>query len=134
MGPNEAEMVRVFTREVGALVRSEALPHDQSFEIVAEVATGATLLDGGPQYETGIVVRDLTGNTTIPTRPAGYGPEYMGGPDWDSQTAEFVYSVSDEDLVPSMANHCFEAIAFLKVGAPYPVVSFAQSPLFMLTD
>jgi hypothetical protein len=120
------------TREPGATTRNQMFPYGADFEIVVEVEAGHTIFSMEPHYETGIVVRDLTDNTIVPTTPAGYGPATLGEIDWDSQTSQFVYQVSSGELGPGKKNHCCEVIAFLKTGVVDPSISFANSPLFII--
>lgn len=134
MGPDDAALVGIYTREVGGIVRDVTLPHDADFEIIVDVEAGSGVFGAGTQYETGVVVRDLTDNTTIPTTPTGYGPEAMGpGGDWDPQADQFVYQVSAADLGAGKENHLCEVLAFLRTRVADPDVSFATSPMIIIT-
>lgn len=134
MGPNDAELVRVFTREVGAAIADVTFPVVDDFEVVVEVEAGSAIFGGGTQYETGIVLRDKTAGSVIPTTPAGFGPEGMdgAGANWLNQANQFVYTVAATDLA-GRENHICEVLAFLKVRVTDPDVSFATSPYFIIT-
>ncbi|MDX1522733.1 MAG: hypothetical protein R3264_13985 [Anaerolineae bacterium] len=146
MGPNDAELVRVFTREVGGAIADVTFPVADDFEVVVEVEAGSAIFGGGTQYETGIVVRDKMAGDTIqatpqlasgagvPANPAGFGPEGMAGAgtEWLSQANQFVYKVEAAAL-GGRENHICEVMAFLKVRVTDPDVSFAISPHFIIT-
>lgn len=134
MGPNDAELVRVFTREVDAAIADVTFPVTEDFQVVVEVEAGSAIFGGGTQYETGIVLRDKTTGSVIPTTPASFGPEGMdgAGANWPSQANQFVYRVAAADLA-GRENHICEVLAFLKVRVTDPDVSFATSPYFIIT-
>lgn len=133
MGPNDAEAVRVFTRESGATIADVTFPVNADFEILVDAEAGNTIWGGGTEYHTGLVLRDISANDDIPVNPVAYGPEAMGaGGSWDPQATQFLYEVKAADLA-GRENHCCQAIAFLRVRKVDPDASFAESPMFMLT-
>lgn len=146
MGPNDAELIRVWTRKTGGTVAHLTFPVNANFEIVVDVEAGDAMFGGGTEYETGIVLRDKTAGDTIqttpqlaagggvPADPAGFGPDGMdgAGTEWLTQANQFVYLVEAADLA-GRENHICEVLAFLRVRVTDPDVSFATSPLFILT-
>ncbi len=132
MHPNDAELVRVYTREKGTLIGDITFPVTDDFEIVVEAKAGSTLHGVGAHYETGVFLRDLTANVDIPIDPlAGY-TGHMMDPNWPTMPVQFVYTVQAGDLI-GKENHICQVYAFLKAGWLHANVSLAVSPLFMLT-
>lgn len=130
--PNDVGLVNVFTRDAGGAISNQVFSIANDLEIVVELEAGSTIYGGGTQYETGVVVRDLSKNEVIPTDPASYGPEAMGpSGEWDPQKDEFVYTVKAGDIA-GRANNVCEAIAWLKARVADQDVSFATSPRFIL--
>jgi hypothetical protein len=131
MNPNDAELVDVFTRQVGGAVSDESLPVDEDFEVVAEVEAGQALFNLGAQFTTNIVIRDITANDDIPADPAAGFSGQTSSADWPTQAHTFVYTVAVAGLA-GRENHICEVQSFLTVGIGTPNVSFATSPMFIL--
>ena len=133
MHPNDAELVRAFTREKGTLIGDITFPVTDDFEIVVEARAGSTIHALGAHYETRIFLRDLTANVDISIDPlAGYTGNMMDS-NWPTLPVQFVYTVQVGDLI-GKENHICQVYAFLKVGMIHANVSLAVSPLFMLTS
>lgn len=134
MGPDDVDLVRVYTRDTGAVVAQTSFAVAGGFQIVVEAVAGATIHGMGTQYQTGIVLRDLTAGNTIATVPAGFGPEGMdgAGANWPNQSVQFVYNVPAANLVGRAFDVC-EVIAFLRAGIANPDAELATSPLILLT-
>ena len=146
MGPNSAELIRVFTRQVNGVVADVTFADNADFEVVVEVEAGEAIFNAGTQYQTGIVLRDKTAADIIQTTPqfsggggvpadtAGFGPEGMSlaGTEWLTQTNLFVYRVAAADLA-GRENHICEILAYLRARVRNPDISFAASSYFMIT-
>ena len=131
MGPNNAELVRVFTRETNAAIADTTLPVSADFDVVVEAKAGSAIHGTGAAFCTNIVVRDITANDDIPPSPAvGFGGA-MHTHAWPNVDHQFVYTVPTANLV-GRENHLCQVLAFLRVGITNPYVSFAVSPLFLL--
>lgn len=131
MGPNDAELSRVFTREVGGTIADISLSLTNDFEIVVEAEAGSAIHGGGTAYLVDVVVRDITANNDIPTAPADYKGN-MGDANWPNQARQFVFKVSSADLAGKENNIC-KVTAYLKAGVADPDVSFAESYPFIIT-
>lgn len=138
MGPNDVELVRVFTREVDAPVADITFPYTSPFEVVVDAEVGSSLHGTGGQFEVGVIVRDLTTGgvltsavAAIPNTPPPGASANFGSAPWSNPgNQKFVYRIQrlprfDED-------HICEVLAWLRVGIQNPDVSFARSPLFII--
>jgi len=133
MGPNDAELIRVFTQGAGATIADVTFPTNAPFDIVVEVEAGTAIHGSGAQFKTNIVVRDLTANANIAAAPAGGVSGAMSSPAWPSPPQKFVYTVAAAALA-GKDDHLCQVISFLSVGVTNPDTSFAESPLFLLTS
>ena len=134
VGPNDAQLVRVFTREAGGAVSDTTALSGKPFEIVVEAEVGSALHNTGGKYEFGIVVRDLTTTSSIHTasEKGNFGP-----PNWPGNqlAKQFVFPLAAAKLTAAMATHILEVIAYLKVGGVGTLpadVSFAKSSMFIV--
>jgi hypothetical protein len=130
--PNDADVVRVFTNEVGEAFADVALPVNADFEVTVEAEAGSALLAGGDQFETNIVVQDITANNNIPSAPAAGFSGQIGSAAWPNANQTFRYRVAAADLA-GRENHVCQALAWLAVGLNNQDVSFVQSANFILT-
>jgi len=133
MGPNDAELVRVWTREVGGAIGDLTFPYNKPFEVVVDVEAGNAIFGGGTTYQTGVAVRDLSDGTIIAvTSPASVAGN-MGDPNWPAPAQQFVFTVPAANLGAGKENHCCEALAFLRARNADVDVSFATSSMFIIT-
>lgn len=128
MGPNDVELVRVYTRNPGGNVSDVTFPFDQDIEIVVDAEAGEDIFDTGASFTLNVTVKDLVDNCLIPTTP-GY-THILGGSAWPTPTTNFLFTISAADLGPVKENHVCEVIAYLCVDHDY---SFATSPWFIIT-
>lgn len=134
MGPNDAQLVRVFTREAGGAVSDTTAASGSDFEIVVEAEAGLALHSYGGQYEIGIVVRDLTTSTSIHTDTL---KDLFGKANWPvgKLAKQFVFTLPATKLTDAMSTHILEVIGYLKVGGVGTLpadVSFEKSPMFII--
>lgn len=132
MGPNDVEVVRVFTRRAGATIADVTFPVSADFNILAEAEAGSALHGTGAQFATNIVVRDITANTNIPHSPATGFSGAMASAAWQNLDQSFQYTVASADLA-GRENHLCQVITYLTAGVSNPDTSFSSSSLFMLT-
>lgn len=132
MGPNDTEVARVYPRETGHIIQDVTLPITKDGEVVVQAEAGSAIHGTGAQFDTNIVVRDLSANDVIAANP----PKGFSGQmkkDWPKLDQEFVYTIPKANL-KGRTNHCCQVIAFVTVGfAPNQDVSIAESAMFILT-
>lgn len=144
MYPDDAQISRVFTRDVGATVEDETFTITANFEVVVEVEAGTTIFFNASTYFISVAVIDYSFDATaIPniTNPGGtgsgpfvgtQGPSAMNSAPWATQATQIVFTVHAADLA-GRADHMCQAYAFLRVGGgAEPQASFATSPFFLL--
>jgi hypothetical protein len=148
MGPNDAELVRVFTRRPGTAVIGDAtVSRAAGFDVAVQAEAGQAIHQSGAVFATNIVVKDLSDDTTIAHTPAnGFGegsgagrPDNLGSAGangWPAPDREFEYNVAPGAIPAGKVNHVCQVIAWLRVGrtgTPLgPDSSFAVSPLFII--
>ncbi|MEU4513623.1 hypothetical protein AB0G05_29340 [Nonomuraea wenchangensis] len=130
MGPNDAELVQVYTRNLGKTIADVTFDSSADFEVVVETEAGAALFTTGGAFTADIVVRDLTANDNIPYTP---GPinDNLGKPPWPAQSNAFVFRVRSADLATRKGHLC-EVYAYLLVGISNFDSSFARSRTFLI--
>lgn len=143
MNANDAEVVRVWTREVGGTCGDVTFPNNADFEIVVDVEAGSAKFNDGPQFRVGVVVKDLTHWSTVPATPTIVAPcndtgapEHdiqgsLNSPCWPTEAGQFVFRVAAGAL-PTRTNHILSVHAFLIVGVGEPDVSFVESSPFVI--
>jgi hypothetical protein len=132
MGPNDAELVRIFTARVGATIADVTFPLNADFKIFAEAEAGSAIHGGGGTFVTGIVVRDITKNNDIPSTANSTVNGNLASAAWPNFDQKFEFTVAAAALAGRENDVC-QVIAFLKVGTNNPDTSFATSPYFMIT-
>lgn len=130
MGPNHAQIIRVYTREVGSPIADFVLDATKPAEVVVEVEAGATVFSLGAKFTTGFMVKDLETGASI-----GYTPPAVSGtlssPPWTSPSEAFVYTISPAALAPHKGHLC-RVYAYLLVGVAQYDASFVESELFLI--
>lgn len=131
MGPNQAQLTRVFARKTGSLITETIFPRDASFEVVIECAVGASLHGSGARYEVKVDVVDFS-----VMAPVGESSIVAAGSladaGWPTPGHQFVYALPE----PGQQNegHFWKAFASLKIGVATPDASVAESPLLVITS
>jgi hypothetical protein len=127
--PNDCELVRVFPRSVGGAIADETIKSDEAFQVVLEAEVGETLFgDGGP-YSLSLVVRDESAGVVVNNANQ---TGLFGDANWPDLAMEFVFpdipaqGAANED-------HIYRAIAVVRARRLDPIVSFAESELFVIT-
>jgi len=134
MGPNDAQLVRVFTRAAGGAVSDTTATSGSDLEIVVEAEAGFALHSTGGKYEFGIVVRNLTTSSSIHTDTMS---GLFGDAKWptDKLANQFVFTIPAAMVTAALAKNIFEVIAYLTVGGVGPMppdLSFAKSDMFIV--
>jgi NAD dependent epimerase/dehydratase family enzyme len=130
MGPNDAEIVRVYTREKSGTVADVTLDSGSDAAVVVEVEAGSTVFGLGAQYSSGLVIKDLTNGTNIPFTPASVSGTLTAAP-WSNQAQSFTYTITAADLAAHKGSIC-QIYAYLLVGVKDFDASFVESPLFLI--
>ena len=73
MSPNDVELVRVYTKEIGGKISDTTLPVSSGFEVIVEAEAGSAIHSSGAQFLMNILVRDLSANDIIPATPIDVG-------------------------------------------------------------
>jgi len=130
MGPNTVELVRVFTRQTGAVIADITFPFTSAFEAVIDCEAGAAIHGTGARYELKITVVDFSVMKAI-IRSAVLASGFLGDARWPELGQQFVFSVP----APGAQNegHIGKIFASLKVGVVNPYTSLAESNLFLVT-
>ena len=133
--PNDVEIVRVYTRSVGENISDVQFRSDENFEVVVETEAGSAKLGSGEPFQIGVTVRNLTDSSISTHNDTQSGN--ISNPDWTSPALETVFPASGTGYTPSpglgqAGTHCYEVIAWLRVRANDPDVSFARSPIFLV--
>jgi hypothetical protein len=133
MGPNDTELVRVYTREPGRTIQDVSIPVSADGEVVVQAEAGSAIHGAGAQFDTNIVVRDLSANDVIKANPAKGFSGQLKTAAWPKLDQEFVFTIPKANL-KGREDHCCQVVAFVTVGfAPNQDVSIAESPMFILT-
>jgi hypothetical protein len=132
MSPNDVELVRVYTKELGGKISDTTLAVSSGFEVIVEAEAGSAIHSSGAQFLTNILVRDLSANDIIPATPTQAVSGAMSSSAWPELYRALQYKVNKADLT-GRENHVCQVIAFLNVGVNNPDVSFAVSPFSILT-
>jgi hypothetical protein len=132
MGPNDAEIIRVYTREPGSPVADFTLDASKPGEVVVEVQSGITLFGSGPHFRLGFMVKDLETGASLPYVPAA-ATGHMATPTWPTPSHAFVYTISPGTLAAHEGHLC-RIYAYLLVGSVVGSYdySFVESPLFLI--
>jgi hypothetical protein len=130
MNPNDVEMVRVYSREVGGEILDVTFPSGGAVEIAVDCEAGTSIFGLGAPYTLTIYVRDLMENFEIDDTQTITGA--LGGADWPTAARTHEFTVSGPFL---QEGHVFNVLAVLTVGAadPKPIVHFAESNMFVMT-
>ena len=132
MGPNDTELVRVFTANTGATIGDVTFPVNADFEVRVDAEAGSAIFASGAAFQTNIVLRDITANNDIPFAPAAGFSGGLNSAAFATAAKTFTYTVAAAGLA-GRENHICEARAFLNVGVTNQDSSFALSPTFLLT-
>lgn len=146
MYTEDAQLSRVFTKELTGTVEDQTFAVTDDFLVVVEVEAGDQIYANGTTYSIGVGVIDYSNNATAIlniTNPAGavnaantniavQGPAAMGVAPWDDHTKQIEFRVHKADIA-GRVDHMCQAYAFLRAGGgTEPQVSFAVSPFFLL--
>lgn len=133
MGPNDAQIVRVFSREPGGAIADATLNPQKDGEIVLEAEAGRTLHGQEGSYRVTLVVRDVSDGSVIPVAGSGEvtGQFHKTGQGWEKPTQLFTFTLSSASLAQH-SGHLVQAYGSVLYGATEPGATFAVSPTFMI--
>lgn len=129
MGPYNAELVRVFTREIGAVIADVTFPSNAAFEAVIDCKAGAAIHDMGARFEIKIDVIDFSAMVSIVSSVV-VAAGFLSDAGWPAQAQQFVFPIA----APGDFNegHIWKVFASLKIGVTHPQTSLAESELFLI--
>jgi hypothetical protein len=137
MGPMQARVVRVSTREFGGPVSDVTLDPNQNAEIVVEVEAGHAIFDLGAHWRLGVHVHDLDGGTIpfilAPTTTL-HGHMNEPGDPWDHPAKTLRYTIEKATLA-GHEGHLGRVHAYLLVGtgpANYDATFVESEPFLIL--
>jgi hypothetical protein len=131
MGPNKAELRRIFVRASGSVVEHATLPFDSAFDAVIECEAGTALHGSGARYAVRIDVIDLSAMRSV-VESAIVASGSLGDAKWPSPAHQFVFGIAAPG--PTSEGHIWKAFASLKVGVRRPDISFAESTIFVISS
>ncbi|MBK6011395.1 hypothetical protein [Streptomyces sp. MBT53] len=131
MGPNNAELARVFTRRPKSTIADVTFEANGEIEIVLEGECGSTLLGGGGKYRVEILVRDITANDNIPFKVAGPTNGAFMDATWPQEDQAFLYTVEPAALA-GRGGHLCQVYAYLLVGVRNFDADFKTSEMFLI--
>ncbi|MER5751690.1 hypothetical protein [Streptomyces sp. NPDC002088] len=136
MGPNDAQIVRVFSREPKGPIADFTLDPKTDAEIVLEAEAGGTLHQNAGKYIVTLILRDLNDLTAIPARVlnAATANEVAGNftdANWPNLPASFVFVIDRAEL-DARKGHMVQAHGSVLYGTSDPGVTFAVSPQFQI--
>lgn len=129
--PNDVEITRVYTREVGGSIADVQFPFNDDYEVVIEAEAGSAIAGSGLPFQIGVTVRNLTDSTVTPHNVIQNGT--ITNATWPGGVHQAIFGPFTP--IPGAAQigvHTYEAIGFLTARAADPDVSVAKSPLFLV--
>jgi hypothetical protein len=146
MNANDAQFVRVYTREVGGAIADNSLVVSggaHNFDVIVEAEAGSVLGGGGAPYLLSLTAFDwTTGNNATPATAFTFSvPENFNTTTgtinkWPSYEENFRVTLTAAQAT-ALVGHVLQYTAVLispppTSGSPANVVSIIQSPLFVL--
>ncbi|MDX6348084.1 MAG: hypothetical protein QOF84_2874 [Streptomyces sp.] len=136
MGPNDAQIVRVFSREPKGSIADVTLDSHTDAEIVIDAEAGGTLHQNQGAYCVTLVVRDLTDGSIIPAKvqgatKAGEVEGHFADQHWMNPAANFSFTVSKAELA-KRKGHLAEAYGAVSYGSQTPGATLALSQPFLI--
>jgi hypothetical protein len=146
MTPLDAEIVRVYARNVGGSIADYTINLDaaQQLEVVVEIEAGAQLVGLGVNYTLRIDPVDFTAGNSPSWEPPALNPALamqtplgtnfgvypVAGPTAGQHREVFTVTVGN---LASVQHHILRYYAMLyTAGGPSAVATFAESPLFTI--
>jgi hypothetical protein len=134
MGPNKADIIRVYTREGNGTVADNTLDPNFDGKIVVDLEAGFAIFGTGAKWQLGVVVKDLE-DGTIPftLTPTTAVSGNLDSPPWSSHSETFEYTIPAADLSTHKGHLC-QIYAYLLVGtnAQNYDASFVESYPFLV--
>ncbi|MEV6666759.1 hypothetical protein [Streptomyces nigra] len=136
MGPNDAQIVRVFSREPKGAIADITLDPKTDGEIVVEAEAGDTLHDGQGKYTVTLALRDLSDGTAVLAQVAGAAQPGLvegsfGDAHWPDLPGRFEFVVSSAEL-QAHKGHLLQAYATVLYGNKKIGATSAISPVFQV--
>jgi len=134
MGPNDADIIRVYTREGNGTVADNTLDPNIDGKVVVDLEAGFAVFGSGAKWQLGVVVKDLEdGTIPIALTPTTAVSGNLNSAPWTSQSETFVYTIPKANLSTHKGHLC-QVYAYLLIGtAPGNYdASFVESDPFLV--
>jgi hypothetical protein len=137
MGPNQADIIRVSTRELGGQIADVTLDPSKDAEVVVEVEAGSAVFGLGAHWQIGLHIRDLDGGAipfVLAPTPKLHGHMNEPGDVWDTRAKTFRYTIEKATL-GTHKGHVGRVHAHLLVGtgpANYDATFVESEPFLVL--
>jgi hypothetical protein len=131
VGPYNVEVVRVFTRKIGAVIADVSFPSNAPFEAVIDCETGEAIHDMGARFEIRIDVIDFSAMVSIVSSVI-VATGFLSDAGWPTLAQQFVFPIAAS--VDVNEGHIWKVLAHLKIGVTHPHTSLAESELFLITS
>jgi hypothetical protein len=130
---NDCELVRVFVRSAtpGSAIADDTIKHDQPFQLVVQAEAGDAIYGNGGPYRFAAVVTDLHNPATPVATPNLSGT--FRDAHWNSPAIEIVLATLPAQG-PTKDDHIYRATVVMVVGQANPIVDFAESNPFAITQ
>lgn len=135
MGPNKAEIIRVYTREATGEIADNTLDPSANAVVVVDLEAGSTIFGTGAKWQLGIFVKDLVAGSLVPftLTPTTAVDGNLSAAPWTSQSERFHYTIPAASLALHKGNLC-QIYAYLLIGttAANFDASFVRSEPFLV--
>lgn len=142
MNPDDAQIIRVYSRNRGSSVPESAINLDAggNFEVVIEAEAGSTLVVNRVPFTMRIEGFDSTsannpagaGNPSFSQTVAAAQASFAAANGWPQKTTVFTVNVAN---LANVQDHFFKYTGILHTAGPNPtVVSILESPPFIILD
>jgi hypothetical protein len=126
---DDCEIVRVFAQIPPSTVSAEAIPNNKQFQIVVEAEAGTNLHGGGGDYNLSVVVTDVSAGVIVANLNQ---PGNFGDPNWLNPSLSFTFPPIPAQTA-AKDDHIYQATSVVRARKKDPIVSFDESPLFVIT-
>jgi len=129
----DSELVRVFVRPAtaGSVIADDTIKDNQPFQLVAQVEAGDALFGSGGPYRFAAVVTDLH-NPAAPVATPSLSGSFQDS-NWNSPSKEIVLATLPAQGA-TKDDHIYQATLVMVIGQTNPIVEFAESNLFVITQ
>jgi len=134
MGPNKADIIRVYTREGNGTVADNTLNPNFDGRVIVDLEAGSAVFGSGAKWQLGIVVKDLEdGSIPFTLTPTTAVQGNLNSPPWNTQSETFEYTLPAANLATHKGHLCqIYAYLLIGTGAANYDASFVESYPFLV--